>query len=565
MNSLYQARMWLFLFAASCGGGSEQSATFIDASGGMADSGGMTVDAAIEPDASGGAEDAGPVIDADMPAASDAAPAGMMVTSVQTVDGFTQVRQGSTLTDSKFLEFVVVGLGLGGVTSVTVGEMNGFYVDATDDRVTFELWVPHAQALGPRTVTVSGADGSVAVPDAIEVTPYVVGPLGSGAGNGTYQSPMYLCDERVQHTRAGDTILLLAGLHTCRRQINLGQGGQIVRGQGTMTTLLGEIGYQFGGFRLAPQGTTLTTFRDFAMFTTVGSGGSLLMYWGGEVVLERVSVRGGSIRVGVCDDCTTRITVNASVITEAHLEASGRAAVNVSTSSFSFGGIETSGGQLAITNSLFEGSSVLLNAPAPGTDAGVAEIRDSEFKNNQRSAIVRAGRLSLFDSIFTVEPESSSVFDRGISIDAGELEATRVQFRGHARSAIHSFVSASQVNSVRVTLDDVLIEGGEFGVLLEGSSEGGGLVMSSTTIRDQTVAAVRLGWARAVVNNLNGDNQLSVLSGVALDDVRVNPVFGTILAAGITLNGNSYSGRVEGPVDESPDYRIADERGAIRF
>jgi hypothetical protein len=88
--------------------------------------------------------------------------------------------------------------------------------------------------------------------------------------------------------------------------------------------------------------------------------------------------------------------------------------------------------------------------------------------------------------------------------------------------------------------------------------------MSSSIVRDQTVAAVRLGFARAVRHNLNSNDQLSVISGVALDDACVNPLFGTVEAAGRTLNGRSCTGVVDGPAELLPDYRIHD-RGDIEF
>ena len=39
----------------------------------------------------------------------------------------------------------------------------------------------------------------------------------------------------------------------------------------------------------------------------------------------------------------------------------------------------------------------------------------------------------------------------------------------------------------------------------------------------------------------------------------------TIEAAGMILNGTSYTGLVEGPAERLPDYRIVDDRGVIEF
>ena len=138
--------------------------------------------------------------------------------------------------------------------------------------------------------------------------------------------------------------------------------------------------------------------------------------------------------------------------------------------------------------------------------------------------------------------------------------------KGQALSGIEAFVSAAEPESARVTLADVLIEGGQYGVYLHGASQGGGLFMSSSVVRDQTVAAVSDGFGDEAGNNLGGANQLSVVSGVALEDARIDPPVGApIRASGITLNGRSYSGEVDGPAELLPDYRIIDDQGAIRF
>jgi len=120
-----------------------------------------------------------------------------------------------------------------------------------------------------------------------------------------------------------------------------------------------------------------------------------------------------------------------------------------------------------------------------------------------------------------------------------------------------------------VNLTEVLIEGGEYGVRLHGTPQGGqagGLVMRSTVVRGQTVAAVSSGFRGASSNDLDGTNQLSVSSGVALEDARIDPPRESpIRAVGITLNGTSFTGTVEGTTEVLPHYRIVDENGAIQF
>lgn len=89
--------------------------------------------------------------------------------------------------------------------------------------------------------------------------------------------------------------------------------------------------------------------------------------------------------------------------------------------------------------------------------------------------------------------------------------------------------------------------------------------MTSSIVRNQTVAAVSYGFANAAYD-FGGGNQLSVESGFALEDARVSPLFTEpIPAAGILLNGRPQSGLVRGPLEQPPDLRIDDPRSAIQF
>jgi hypothetical protein len=66
----------------------------------------------------------------------------------------------------------------------------------------------------------------------------------------------------------------------------------------------------------------------------------------------------------------------------------------------------------------------------------------------------------------------------------------------------------------------------------------------------------------------SGDNRLSVVSGYAVEDLRVAPPsFAEPLGlAGAILNGNSYEGKlIEGPVDNPPDFRILSPDGRVQL
>ena len=565
MRRLVRSSAWLLLIVASCGDD-------VDSQGGLGDA--SIPDAAVSldsgaADASGDGIDAGGFADA-RPSELDAAPTGMVIASIQTADGYTQVRQGSTYANGSAVDLVIAGERLAAVTSVTVGELATSLEDVTDGEVRVRLPVPHAAPPGPREVTVRSPGEVVAVAGAIEVTPYVVAPSASAAGRGTFQSPMTICNDQVRRSRSGDTILLLEGAHRCSQsRIWLEEGGQIFQGQGVAVTALGVPGDGFHGFDMRPSDPeTVTTFRDLTITSAV-DGPTIRLWDRGSLLVERVALDGPGISLGNCSDCETQATIREASFTSSRIDASGRARFAVFDSTFTQGGacVRTTGGQFTVMNTRFESCSigVLLEKGDPSSEAVRGEILDSVFVDNQTGVKQRAGWLAVADTSIRQTAGSSGPFDRGIHINGGELEATRVTIAGHGAAGIEAFVSAAEVDSARVTLADVLVEGGQYGVYLHGSSEGGGLFMRSSIVRDQTVAAVSLGFARAVRHDLNGNNTLSVVSGVALDDARVDPIFRTIEAAGMTLNGKSYTGLVDGPAELLPDYRIVDDRGLIEF
>jgi len=566
---------WLWL--AACGGDDDAPSMEPDAATPAApDAGPPGPDAGTDempPDAA--PPDAAPT-DAAPPDAApmepDGGPAGPTIETVETEGGFTQVRQGDAV------RLVVTGQNLEGVTRLVV---SGFViyplaVTATDVRAWIEA--PHGLAFGPRDVTVSGPDGSDSEPGAIEVTPYVVAPRALRDGHGTFQSPLYLCDDEVETARAGDTILLLDGQHVCDDAVDLGEGGQIVQGQGRSTTTLGSDDRASSGnfeIRLPFSKRVVTTFRDLAMRTLPPlDRGAIDLAGDGALVVERVTFRASAIRIaGDCPLCETAVTVRESSFLGAiGIKAAGRTRVDVADSVFTAAaiGIEANGGRVSIARTTFDRCFVGVFLDRGDGEPARAEILDSAFPDNQTGILLRAGRLAITGSSIE-DTEAPGGSTRGIHIDGGGvLEATRVTIAGQEVSGIEAFVSRARVDSASVTLRDVLIDGGQYGVRLRGSSEGGGLFMTSTTVRDQTVAAVSYGFARAVGYDFRGGNQLSAVSGgsaVALEDARVDPLFADpIPAAGIRLNGRSPpAGVVPGPTEQLPDYRIVDPRSAIEF
>jgi len=531
------------------------------------------VDAAV-PDAAAPGLDAGlgdvppdaapPEPDA-APQEPDGGPTGPTIESVTTSDGFTEVRQG------ELVELVITGRQLDNVTSVRVGKLEAKGVLALG-QVRAWLEVPHGVAPAAYDVTVSGSDGSATWIDAIELTPYVISASASPDGHGTFQSPMALCDDRVSESQAGDTILLLAGEHDCEGEVTL-DGGQTVEGLGAAATIVrresGFRGFVVRAFALR----NTTTFRDL----TIDSGdGAIGHRGGGTLIVDRVAMRQEGIRAECSVACPDRVTVRASTFVDAvtgiFAFGNGSTAIEVSDSSFAtrLAGIRLLAGRLTVNRATFERSRIgVMLDPLEPTEVN-AEIADSTFDDHVIGVDLRGGTIQIRDArIRGNDTTPPRISERGIHVTNGEMTATRVTISGYELSGVEAFIGASANTRGIVNLTDVLIEGGEYGVRVHGTPQGpqaASLFMRSTTVRDQTVAAVSSGCQGQSTNDLNGTNQLSVSSGVALEDARIDPPRESpIRAVGITLNGRRFSGTALGVAEVPPHYRIVDDSGAIQF
>jgi len=553
----------LLLVATSCGGDADSigrgDARPDAAASGSPDAAGPGVDAGageVLPDA------APP--DAGSPA-PDGGPTGPTIESVETSDGFTQVRQGESV------ELVITGAGLDGVTRVAVGEIAATLSEQAAGEVKASLSVPHATAPGPRDITVSGPAGSYTAPSAIEVTPYVVAPSAPSGGHGTFQSPMSLCSAEVATSQRGDTILLLAGQHLCRFPIDLARGGQVIQGEGEGTTIVGGADGRFGGFRLVRPlpFPARTTFRDLTIDARSRDDGAIRLADGGALSVERVTILSSVISLGECPICRTTTEVTDSTFLDGGIVATGDAQIQIRDSIITGEGIRTNGGRLQVTGTTFDGCStgVALQSGGDGRVGLRGEITSSTFTDCETGLMLERGDLVIADT--TIRGIFPLASDRGVFVTGGDLEARGVTIAGHWRSGIEALLNSDDVlTASTLTLADLTIEGGQYGVRLHGEAIRGGLRMSSSSVRDQTVAAVSLAIAGIDTYDLRGGNQLSVVSGVALDDAIVAPMFITpIEAAGIALNGRPMSdaGLQRGPIDRSPDFRIVDPQRSIQF
>ena len=132
---------------------------------------------------------------------------------------------------------------------------------------------------------------------------------------------------------------------------------------------------------------------------------------------------------------------------------------------------------------------------------------------------------------------------------------------------LHPMSGGDEEFSVGMVIDASLIEGGEVGIDAQGVSAGVSLLLNESTVRDQTEAAVRIDVQDDSFINLI-DDELSVVSGYALDDAREEVWIGgeTVGAEGTTLDGNAYDGQlIQGPVAIGADLRIVSVEAYVQF
>jgi hypothetical protein len=546
------------------------------------DGGGSEMDAA-PPDA---AVDASPGVDAgfdaaiedagmDAGAGADAATTGMVIESVLIDGSFAQVHQGSVF------EIVIAGSGLEGVTDISFED--GVIQDpasliATATEVRALMFVLHGAAPGPRDVAVTGPEGTAIAPDAFELTPWVFGPDAAAGGRATFESPMAL-GEFYEEARSGDTLLLLAGEHRSDQGAYL-QNGVTVMGQGADTTVVrGDTGV-FPGFQFTA-GNPNPVFSALRDVTVIAPNGFWSVSWGSDVAgtltVEDVVLMGDGIEVQSAFDrrlgvVIERVTYDGMGGGGSGLRASGAVGATISDSRFSGCGtaILLQAGELDLTGTTIEGCATGLQiGSGPLGEGGDWHVASSQILDDTTGILLIGGGLLLEDTLIADDEATVAASERGVYVGSGDVLAIDVTIRGQDLAGIEAYRPSCCENTDRlaVDLDGALIEGGQMGVQVHGTVDSGHLTMRSSIVRDQTVAAVSIAMEDGTLFDLSGDNQLSVVSGFALEDLRLDNSLGFIVeAAGITLNGRSYAGqRVQGPASVPPDYRIVDDRGAIQF
>ena len=522
------------------------------------------------PDAGGDAPDAGGAIDSGVDGGSE----GIAIEDVVTADGDTQIRQGGAA------ELVITGRDLGDVDTVFVGDIDGTVLAASPGEVRVDFFVPHGTAPGPRTVTVSGPGGSASQADALELTFYIVAPDVAAGGRGTYQSPATLCDLSTARPLLGDTVSLLAGEHVCDLEPGVPfvlSGGVTIEGEGSGVTVVRGGAASFPGFAIdselvLPRGG----FRGLTIEAPDPVDGALFLSGTIGLAVDDLVIEGPGVVVDVGSFADLAVTGLRQLGPGIGIDGRGEIDLTMSGSRFSDCevGLLVRSGAADVTDTVFERCELGVRGGfiADVFNEPLVRLTRCELLDDEVGLSVGLGSTIVTDSVFRdleVTPQASRV---GARVGYGFLTVVGGEVSGMDEVGILVEGSSTTEGFARAIVGGVTIVGGPVGIEVAGFPDDELLILRDSVVREQTVASVRAvadgSGARIDLGNGGeaGGNQLSVTSGVAILDVRESPFPSdeVIDCTGITLNGRTYTGLVEGPAQSLPDYQIVNG-GMLQF
>lgn len=496
------------------------------------------------------------------------------IDSVETSEGDTQMRQGDTVV------LVIRGHGLKLTNAVTLDSFAGTItvLSVRDREVRAQVDVAHGESAGPRTITLSGPQGSVSRADAVEVTHYIVAAGAGPGGRGTFQSPLVLCDPAVRTALAGDTIDLLAGEHACDVEgfdpLQLPVGVAMI-GAGPDTTVVRGGAASFVGFFLfgdiRPPAFP-TVLRGFRVVAPAPLFGSVIEIDGTTALtVEDLAIEGPGFRPGRATGTIERLDVECSGF-GIGLDALQTVQLTVTSSRLAGCGVGTSMvfGTMSIHESVVERCGAGLET-LPGFESHM-DVTGCQLVDNGTGIRARGGSVDVMDTLIRDDESTATASLTGILVRSALVTVTGGEIIGQDRFGIDAFSSVEEPGFLLRTTG-LLIQGGRVGIDADGRDNANTVVLRDTIVRDQTDTALRMRVeGQFVTVDLGngggpGGNQLSVVSGIALDDLRMEPdeFTAVIDATGILLNGRSYAGQlIQGPASALPDYRIVSD-GLIQF
>lgn len=340
------------------------------------------------------------------------------ITAVEILNngGSNQVRQGGGL-----IQVVVTGNDLAGATapklvqSDITGTVDPANSTNTSIRINFEI--NHAVAIGEQTLEFSATAGKGTKTTAIEITPIVAAPSGTGTAKGTFDSPLTLSQARTI-AESGDTIHL--------------QDGE----------------YFFSTDFIIPDGVTVEGESQAAIIKPVSITSNALGFgFENEAVVKTLTIDG--FRSGLDADGTDKVTldgVKVTKTTEQAIYTRDEANVTIRNSLFTGNNVEAihvhGSSTLTIINTIstdnggagikmhdengpddyksvtIDGMTITGNDEA-GMDIdtssthGIIKVRNTRIENNARDGILFRYSLDTIDFGTTSEPGGNTILNNG--------------------------------------------------------------------------------------------------------------------------------------------------------
>lgn len=484
-----------------------------------------------------------------------------VITSVTTERGFTQIRLSATV------PLVIRGKKLQGTVSVTVGEFFSTVdsVSAHEVRVTVDTF--GSAPLGPIDVTLTASAGTTVAAGVLEVTPIVASPTAAD-GDGTFQSPMKLCDLEPGTGSDGVILVLLAGTHHCGRLLDIG-GGITVQGDPNQATIVAGTDTGGSGFTItsgSPSSNTI--FRDITFAAPVSFASISTSLGVGNVLVERVVSAGSISAVGdsfvTIDSYTYEgegngIEVSFARITNSTLRHCGSGDGVIFTPFLNATFVTMDG---VVIEDCQHGLTMV--GPRGG---GPSTITNCQFIDNRVGVRLVTGFLEMRNSVIR-NAAPAAPGQAGIAIGRGDMFLTNTQISGQDVGI--SIVQTNSDGRGSLAGGGLAIVGGRIGVEFRGIENS--LSLRNSIVRDQTEASLSISSIDSRINLGDsfspGNNALSVVTGFVIDDQRrFNSFFDRyIQAAGTTLNGVSFDGQtIDGPAELAPFYRVVDVDSGIQF
>jgi hypothetical protein len=227
--------------------------------------------------------------------------------------------------------------------------------------------------------------------------------------------------------------------------------------------------------------------------------------------------------------------------------------------------------ELTIDGVIVEGcrKGLVVAGPSNERTGFAAQISNCQLIDNRFGLVSSHAFSNIHDIVIRDDESTPQVSEVGISIDSGLTFLAGVEITGQDEVGLAVGHSPSDNLSAGAIGDGLRITGGRVGISFSGIDNS--LRIRNSIVRDQTEASLFVSNLDGVTDfgspSDPGHNELSVVSGFAIDDFRFTETPGRyIRGTGTTLNGMSFDGQtVDGPAELAPFYRFRHGDAGIQF